>query len=142
MNQQRSETSNNDLLTRAFRDFDQAATVLQQSYDALTTRLHQMDLELAQTNASLREHLRETEEMRAHVTAVLESLDTGVIVADSQGLVVRCNHSTERLLDLSSAQLRGAQGVGPARGDSEGSRGVPPAPSQRREHRIVPDRLD
>ena len=107
MNQQRSETSNNDLLTRAFRDFDQAATVLQQSYDALTTRLHQMDLELAQTNASLREHLRETEEMRAHVTAVLESLDTGVIVADSQGLVVRCNHSTERLLDLSLAQLRG-----------------------------------
>ena len=58
-------------LTRAFRDFDQAATVLQQSYDALTTRLQQMDLELAQTNASLREHLRETEEMQAHVTAVL-----------------------------------------------------------------------
>ncbi|MBA5869995.1 MAG: hypothetical protein GDA68_08350, partial [Nitrospira sp. CR2.1] len=57
------ESSNNDLLTRAFRDFDQAATVLQQSYDGLTTRLQQMDLELAQTNASLREHLRETEDM-------------------------------------------------------------------------------
>ncbi|MDR4480392.1 MAG: ATP-binding protein [Nitrospira sp.] len=102
-----SETSNNDLLTRAFQDFDQAATVLQQSYDALTTRLQQMDLELAQTNASLREHLRETEEMRAHVTAVLESLDTGVIVADSQDLVVRCNHATERLLGVSQARLRG-----------------------------------
>lgn len=102
-----SETSNNDLLTRAFHDFDQAATVLQQSYDALTTRLQQMDLELAQTNASLREHLRETEEMRAHVTAVLESLDTGVIVADSQDVVVRCNHSTEQLLGVSQAQLRG-----------------------------------
>lgn len=107
MTQQPSKTANNDLLTRAFHDFDQAATVLQQSYDALTTRLQQMDLELAQTNASLREHLRETEEMRAHVTAVLESLDTGVIVADSQDLVVRCNHSTERLLGLSQIQLRG-----------------------------------
>lgn len=95
MIRQEGDTTNNDLLTRAFRDFDQAATVLQQSYDALTTRLQQMDLELAQTNASLREHLRETEEMRAHVTAVLESLDTGVIVADSQDVVVRCNHSTE-----------------------------------------------
>ena len=93
-----TERPNNDLLTRAFRDFDQAATVLQQSYDALTTRLQQMDLELAQTNASLREHLRETEEMQAHVTAVLESLDTGVIVADSQDVVVRCNHSAEHLL--------------------------------------------
>lgn len=101
------DTSNNELLTRAFHDFDQAATVLQQSYDALTARLQQMDLELAQTNASLREHLRETEEMRAHVTAVLESLDTGVIVADSQDVVVRCNHVTERLLGISQTQLRG-----------------------------------
>ena len=107
MTSQARETSNNDLLTRAFRDFDQAATVLQQSYDALTTRLQQMDLELAQTNASLREHLRETEDMRAHVTAVLESLDTGVIVADSQDVVVRCNHSTEQLLGVPQAELRG-----------------------------------
>lgn len=106
---QGGDTTNNELLTRAFRDFDQAATVLQQSYDALTARLQQMDLELAQTNASLREHLRETEEMRAHVTAVLESLDTGVIVADSQDVVVRCNHSTERLLGMPQAQLRGRQ---------------------------------
>ena len=101
------DQTKNDLLARAFQDFDQAATVLQQSYDALTSRLHQMDLELAQTNASLREHLRETEEMRAHVTAVLESLDTGVIVADSQDLVTRCNHSAERLLGIRQAQLQG-----------------------------------
>lgn len=107
MMRQDTERPNNDLLTRAFRDFDQAATVLQQSYDALTTRLQQMDLELAQTNASLREHLRETEEMRAHVTAVLESLDTGVIVADSQDVVVRCNHSAEHLLGVSQNELRG-----------------------------------
>lgn len=107
MTRPETATPNHDLLTRAFRDFDQAATVLQQSYDALTTRLQQMDLELAQTNASLREHLRETEAMRAHVTAILESLDTGVIVADSQDVVMRCNHSTERLLGQSQAQLRG-----------------------------------
>ncbi|MBX3237244.1 MAG: PAS domain-containing protein [Nitrospiraceae bacterium] len=96
-----------ELLTRAFHDFDQAATVLQQSYAALTTRLHQMDLELAQTNASLREHLRETEEMRAHVTAVLESLDTGVIVADRGDIIVRCNQSAERLLSIPQERLRG-----------------------------------
>ncbi|WHZ21688.1 MAG: Flagellar sensor histidine kinase FleS [Nitrospira sp.] len=106
-NPQEVRQAKSDMLARAFHDFDQAATVLQQSYDALTARLQEMDLELAQTNASLREHLRETEEMRAHVTAVLESLDTGVIVADSQDLVVRCNHSTERLLGIPQAQLRG-----------------------------------
>lgn len=107
MTLQSSDHTQNDLLTRAFQNFDQAATVLQQSYDALTTRLQQMDLELAETNASLRQHLRETEDMRAHVTAVLESLETGVIVADSQDLVVRCNHSTEHLLGISQAQLQG-----------------------------------
>lgn len=107
MMRQDAESSNNDLLARAFRDFDQAATVLQQSYDALTTRLQQMDLELAQTNASLREHLRETEDMRAHLTAVLESLDTGVIVADSHDVVTRCNHSTEQLLGVCQSQLKG-----------------------------------
>ncbi len=101
------EQGQNELLTRAFHDFDQAATVLQQSYAALTSRLHQMDLELAQTNASLREHLRETEEMRSHVTAVLESLDTGVIVADRRDLVIRCNHSAERLLGVPPHQLIG-----------------------------------
>lgn len=99
--------SKNDLLTRAFQDFDQAATILQQSYEALTARLQQMDLELAQTNESLRETLRQTEAMRAHVTAVLESLDTGVIVADQQDMVERCNHSAERLLGVAQASLQG-----------------------------------
>jgi signal transduction histidine kinase len=106
-NSQQVQQVKSDLLARAFHDFDQAATVLQRSYDALTTRLQEMDLELAHTNASLREHLRETEKMRAHVTAVLESLDSGVIVTDPHGLVVRCNHSTERLLGIPQSQLRG-----------------------------------
>jgi signal transduction histidine kinase len=97
----------NELLTRAFHDFDQAATVLQQSYAALTSRLQRMDLELAETNATLREHLRETEQMRAHVTAILESIDTGVIVADRDDRVLRCNQSAERLLGMTQARLRG-----------------------------------
>jgi nitrogen fixation/metabolism regulation signal transduction histidine kinase len=112
----------------------QAATVLQQSYDALTTRLQQMDLELAQTNASLREHLRETEEMRAHVTAVLESLDTGVIVADSQDSVVRCNHATERLLGGSASPPQGASSDRGAGGNPERPRRVPAGASDGRDH--------
>ena len=41
------DQANGALLAQAFQDFDQAASVLQQSYAALTTRLHEMDLELA-----------------------------------------------------------------------------------------------
>ena len=39
-----------ELLQAAFRSFDEAAHTLQQSYSALTTRVEQMDLELAQSN--------------------------------------------------------------------------------------------
>jgi len=102
-----SEQANGALLTRAFQDFDHAAGVLQQSYAALTTRLHEMDLELAQTNATLRTHLRETENMRAHLTAILESLDTGVLVTDCAETVTRCNAATERMLGVTRDALIG-----------------------------------
>lgn len=95
------------LLTRAFQDFDQAASVLQQSYAALTARLHEMDLELAQSNATLRKHLKETEEMRAHLTAILESLDTGILVTDGEGKVTRCNAAAEQMLGIPRALLEG-----------------------------------
>jgi signal transduction histidine kinase len=101
------DQANGALLAQAFQDFDQAASVLQQSYAALTTRLHEMDLELAQTNASLRMHLKETEEMRAHLTAILESLDTGVLVTDGTGTVTRCNAAAEKMLGIPRASLEG-----------------------------------
>jgi PAS domain S-box-containing protein len=96
-----------DLLAQAFQDFDQAASVLQQSYAALTTRLQEMDLELAQTNATLRKHLKETDDMKAYLTAILESLDTGVLVADGGGVVTRCNAAAETMLGMPRALLEG-----------------------------------
>lgn len=101
------DQANGALLAQAFQDFDQAASVLQQSYAALTTRLHEMDLELAQTNATLRKHLKETEEMRAHLTAILESLDTGVLVTDCDGTVTRCNAAAENMLGIPRDSLEG-----------------------------------
>lgn len=98
---------NGALLAQAFQDFDQAASVLQRSYAALTNRLHEMDLELAQTNATLRKHLKETEEMRAHLTAILESLDIGVLVIDRDGTVTRCNAAAERMLGIPRESLEG-----------------------------------
>ena len=101
------DQANGALLARAFQDFDQAATVLQQSYAALTTRLHEMDLELAQTNATLRKHLKETEEMRAHLTAILESLDAGILVTDCDGTVTKCNAAAEKMLGIPRDKLEG-----------------------------------
>ncbi len=96
-----------DLLARAFSSFDQAAATLQESYRALTTRLERMDLELAASNQALRVNLRENEEMRRHLAAVLESLSTGVIVADHDGRITRCNQAASTFLQRPGSRLLG-----------------------------------
>ena len=45
-----------DLLHEAFRSFDDAAATLQQSYQTLTSRLEQRDVELADRNEALRKN--------------------------------------------------------------------------------------
>ncbi|MEW6542348.1 MAG: ATP-binding protein [Nitrospirota bacterium] len=102
-----TEAGNLDLLRHAFHSFDQAALTLQESYQALTERLERLDLELAASNEALRVNLRENEEMRSHLSAILESLTTGVIVSDGRGAVVRCNRSAELLLGLSRGRMLG-----------------------------------
>ncbi len=101
-----AEESPMGLLHDAFRSFDEAAETLQESYRALTARVEQLDLELAATNEALRANLKENEEIKAHLTAILESLSTGVIVA-AAGIITRCNKAAERLLSVARGELVG-----------------------------------
>lgn len=95
-----------ELLHAAFRSFDQAAQTLQQSYSALTARVEQMDLELAQSNEALRRQLRDNEAMRMHLDGILESLSTGVLVTDDGGTISRGNRAAEALLGVTDDELR------------------------------------
>ncbi|MCE9536094.1 MAG: hypothetical protein K8R65_06760 [Nitrospirae bacterium] len=65
-----SAQMDSDLLHEAFRSFDDAAATLQQSYQTLTSRLEQLDVELADRNEALRKNLRVNEELREHLTAI------------------------------------------------------------------------
>jgi PAS domain S-box-containing protein len=91
----------------AFLTFDQAAESLQESYRILTARVERLDGELAASNEALRVHLADNERMRHHLHAVLESLTTGVLVADERGTIVRCNRSAETLLGRTRERLIG-----------------------------------
>lgn len=95
------------LLQDAFHSFDQAATSLGESYRALTARLERLDLELAASHEALRVSLLEKEEMRAHLAGVLESLTTGVLVADDQDLIIRCNGAAVTMIGISRSNLLG-----------------------------------
>lgn len=96
-----------DLLQEAFHTFDQAAHTLQQSYSTLTDRIEQMDLELSQSNEALRTQLQENEAMRAHLSGILDSLTTGVMVLDQSGRVTRVNAAATTLLGREAAVLLG-----------------------------------
>ncbi|TKB81420.1 MAG: PAS domain-containing protein [Nitrospira sp.] len=96
-----------ELLAHAFRRFDQAAVSLQESYKGLMERMERMDVELAAKNEALRAGLREKEDMRSHLAAVLESLTTGVVVIDQRGVIVRCNEAAERLIGRARRDLVG-----------------------------------
>jgi signal transduction histidine kinase len=95
-----------ELLHAAFRSFDEAAHTLQQSYNALTTRVEQMDLELAQSNEALRRQLFDNEAMRVHLDGILESLSTGILVMDDLETISRSNRAAEVLLGATAAELR------------------------------------
>ena len=96
------------LLQEAFRSFDDAAATLQQSYQTLTSRLEQLDVELADRNEALRKNLGINEELREHLTAIVESLTTGLLVMDDAGTITRCNQAGEQLLGLSREKIIGS----------------------------------
>lgn len=98
-----------ELLHDAFRSFDQAAESLEASYRALTERMDRLDLELAASNEALREQLKENEEIKAHLAAILESLSTGVLVTGLGGVIIRTNQAAERLLGVERTQILGQE---------------------------------
>jgi signal transduction histidine kinase len=102
-----SVTTDSELLHEAFRSFDDAAATLQQSYQTLTSRLEQLDMELADRNEALGRNLRANEELREHLTAIVESLSTGLLVMDTEGAITRCNQAGEQFLGLTREQIIG-----------------------------------
>lgn len=102
-----SATTDSDLLHEAFRSFDDAAATLQQSYQTMTSRLEQLDVELADRNEALGRNLRANEELREHLTAIVESLSTGLLVMDTEGAITRCNQAGEQLLGLTREKIIG-----------------------------------
>ncbi len=109
MGQPITDGHNFEILHDAFRSFDQAAGTLQEAYRMLMARVERLDLELAASNEALRVNLQDNEEIKAHLTAILESLTTGVIVAGAGGVIIRCNRAAESLLGVSREQMFGHQ---------------------------------
>ncbi|MGE3152793.1 MAG: nitrogen regulation protein NR(II) [Nitrospiraceae bacterium] len=96
-----------ELLREAFRSFGAATAALEQSYRALQVKVEQLDLELADRNEALRLNLLKNEAVCSELQAILESLSTGVLVADQQGRIHRCNRATALLLGIGTENILG-----------------------------------
>lgn len=98
-----------ELLQEAFRTFGAATVALEQSYRALQAKVEHLDLELADRNEALRLNLLKNEAVCGELQAILESLSTGVLVADQQGIIHRCNRATAVLLGLGADRILGCE---------------------------------
>ncbi|MFO0775869.1 MAG: ATP-binding protein [Nitrospiraceae bacterium] len=96
-----------DLLQEAFRSFGEATTALESSYRTLKARVEQLDVELADRNQALGEALAQSEHMRRYIDTVVASLSTGILVADTQGQIERCNQAAMTMLGLTADQIVG-----------------------------------
>jgi signal transduction histidine kinase len=80
-----------EILNRAFQAFNDATQQLQNSYDNLEERIKELDLELARKNEELSANLKEKEEVKNHLHNILESLTTGVVGVNANGIVTTFN---------------------------------------------------
>ena len=95
-----SDTKENALLLEAFNAFSQASLTLEKSYSDLQAHTKELDLELQETNEKLEKALIEQEAASLHLKGVLNSLKTGIMVVDLEGVVLDINPCASKLLGI------------------------------------------
>ncbi len=86
------------VLNRAFESFNQVTQQLQNSYEKLQARIHELDLELDQKNRELETNLQEKEQVKNYLNNILENLVSGVIVLDPENRVTTLNREAETIV--------------------------------------------
>ena len=104
-----TEMSRRDLdeLGRAFNTFVEATGRLEDRYGLLQSRVDELQAELRHTTAELEENLETQMMMRSHLHNILESLATGVVVADLRGKVTAINRAAEEILGMGREDVEG-----------------------------------
>ena len=86
------------VLAEAFSDFIAASGRLEASYRDLQREVTQLDSELAVRNAALEGSLRENEQMRLALVALVDSMPCGVLVLGAENRILCMNPEARRLL--------------------------------------------
>ncbi len=87
-----------EVLNRAFESFNQVTQQLQNSYEKLQQRIHELDLELDKKNRELETNLQEKEQVKNYLNIILENLVSGVIVLDTENRITTLNREAETIV--------------------------------------------
>ena len=104
-----AKTENNELLLEAFKSFSEASLQLEKAYNDLSERTRELDLELQETNQKLRTALVEEERSGLQLRGILDTLTSGILVIDLEGVVVDINPSAIKLLGVERERIHYSQ---------------------------------
>ena len=97
------------ILSEAIESFNGAASSFEQHYQYLEERVRKLDIELKRRNEELGINLREKEEMKDHLSNILESLTSGVIVIDLRGKITTFSRPAGNITGLIPEKVRGQE---------------------------------
>jgi PAS domain S-box-containing protein len=91
----------------AIQSFNEATSKLEESYGDLKSEVARLNLELEAKNAELQSNLVEKQRVQNHLSNILESLTTAVLVIDLKRCLTTMNRAAEDLMGISSIEAKG-----------------------------------
>lgn len=98
---------NLDLLSVAFRSFNQATQTLRKSYQALQQKIADLNRELSDVNRKLSKKVAELHKVRAYLKNILDSIMDGLLAIDLDGRITLFNRSAERITAYQAKDILG-----------------------------------
>ena len=95
----------NEVLSR----FDLSTLRLQESYNQLREQVSSLTVELEKKHEQLERNLREKEKTENHLSSILETLPSGVVVVDREGKITTFNREAELISGISRNTVEGEQ---------------------------------
>jgi len=96
-----------DFLKGLIESFNRSAAGLQEAYTALQEKFDKLNLQLEEANRDLKKSLDEQERLSNYLTNMLESLSSGVLVIDNDGLITLFNRGAETITGIKVEQAIG-----------------------------------
>ncbi|MBN1293075.1 MAG: PAS domain-containing protein [Candidatus Latescibacteria bacterium] len=96
-----------DYMRGLIESFNVSAATLNEAYTTLQSKFDRLNLKLEETNRELSSSLQEQERLSNYLTNILESLSSGVLVVDRDGIITLFNRGAESITGIPVNEAQG-----------------------------------